>query len=226
MRPITHSIPKPMIPVLGKPFLEHQLKMLSDAGFRRMLLLAGYLSQKIEEYFGDGSSFGYELSYSYEPSPMGTGGALKNAEALLDESFVLLTGDTYLAIDYGAFLDVFRKTGAEALLVAYEKNDAAGNLPANTVANNTQVAADGLLTAYRRGTGEGLTDGLTHVDAGAVAYRKSILSRIPAGQKCSLEDEIYPQLIRERAMRAWATTVPFYDMGTPAGLDALAAKLA
>src|SRR5882724_12444014 len=71
MRPITETIPKPMIAVAGKPFLQHQLELLSGASCDRALLLVAYLGEQIQEYFGDGAKFGCHISYSYEPTLLG-----------------------------------------------------------------------------------------------------------------------------------------------------------
>src|SRR5262245_8655135 len=76
MRPVTETIPKPMIAVAGKPFLQWQLELLRNGGFQSALLLVAYLGEQIEQYFGDGKRFGGRVEYSYEPSPLGTGGAL------------------------------------------------------------------------------------------------------------------------------------------------------
>lgn len=223
MRPATETIPKPMIPVGGKPFLQHQIELLAAAGVRRVLLLISYLGEQIEQYFGDGSSFGCELTYSREPSPLGTGGALKNAAAKLDDEFMVLNGDTYLAIDYGAFIRAFRGSQSLAFIVAYGKpRPASAGAPAGKVANNLAVTPEGGVTAYRKHD----PAGLTHVDAGVIALRKEVIDRIPGGRKCSLEEEIFPSLICENRMAAWVTGEPFYDMGSPAGLEALAGKLA
>jgi NDP-sugar pyrophosphorylase family protein len=222
MRPITETIPKPMIPVLGRPFLEQQLELLASFGFRRTLLLLAYLGEKIEQYFGDGSARGWELSYSYEPSPLGTGGALKNAETKLENEFVLLNGDTLLMIDYDAARRAFRATNADAFVVAYEKSGSAvANTLANRVPNNLAVAPDGRVTAYRKHDPQSLT----HIDAGVLFLRKKVLEEIPAARPCSLEQEIFPRLIEEGRMQAWITTEPFYDMGSPEGLQALEARL-
>lgn len=223
MRPVTEKVPKPMIPVLGKPFLQHQIELLAGAGIRRVLLLVSYLGEQIERHFGNGSAQGWELSYSYEGSPLGTGGALKNAAAQLDGEFMVLNGDTYLAIDYGAFIGAFQKSCSSACIVAYDKSSpASAKTPAGKVAGNLAVMPDGRVAAYRKRGPEGLT----HVDAGVIALRKEVIEGIPAGRKCSVEEEVYPLLIRENRMRAWVTTEPFYDMGSPAGLEALEAKLA
>lgn len=222
MRPVTETIPKPMIQVTGKPFLQHQLELLRASGIDRSLLLVAYLGEKIEEYFGDGERLNLDIDYSYEQTPLGTGGALKNAEENLQNSFVLLNGDTYLGIDYSALLLKFATLQCAALIVAYKKpHGALSRLPADHVPNNLLVDKEGRVGSYRKSDSEGLT----HIDAGAIVLNKKILQMLPAGQRCSLEEEIYPKLIASGDMFAWVTQEPFYDMGSPAGLAALEEKL-
>ena len=231
MRPLTEKIPKPMIAIGDEPFLQRQFELLASFGLRRVLLLVAYLGEQIERHFGDGAKLGLRLAYSHEPAPLGTGGALKNAETQLDEEFVVLNGDTYLAIDYAALIHAFResRTAArtdaratartDAMIVAYDNS--VGALPA-PVPSNLVVASDGRVTAYRKRD----SHGLTHVDAGVVVLRREVLADIPSGKSCSLEEEIYPRLIAEGRMRAWVTREPFYDIGSPQGLAALTEKLA
>src|SRR5258708_19893033 len=222
MRGIRETIPKPMIMVAGKPFLQHQLELLRDAGISRALLLVAYLGEQIREYFGDGARFGCNVSYSFEPSLLGTGGALKNAEAQLLDYFVLVNGDTYLAIDYSELVGKFAEANCSALIVAYEKPAAVSqHIPANILPNNLGVDVEGVVTAYRKRDPEGLS----HIDAGVIVLKKGILAGFVTGQKCSLEEEIYPNLIARGEMRAWVTRQPFYDMGSPQGLAALEEKL-
>ena len=222
MRPATETIPKPMISVAGKPFLRHQLELLRANGIDRSLLLVSYLGEKIEEYFGDGEKWGLNIAYSYEQTPLGTGGALKNAEQKLQNSFILLNGDTYLEIDYAALLLKFVALRCSALIVAYKKPlGALSALPADHVPNNLWVDKEGRVTAYRKRDSEGMT----HIDAGAIVLDKAILKMLPDGQKCSLEEEVYPRLIEKGEMFGWVTSEPFYDMGSPAGLVALEEKL-
>jgi len=222
MRPATETIPKPMIQVAGKPFLQHQLELLRASGIDRSLLLVAYLGEKIEEYFGGGEKFKLNIEYSYEPTPLGTGGALKNAEPKLQNSFVLLNGDTYLEMDYSALLLKFTTLRCSALIVAYKKpHGALSSLPADHFPNNLLVNKEGRVDAYRKRDAEGLT----HIDAGAIVLDKKILQSLPGGQRCSLEEEIYPKLIADGEMFAWVTSEPFYDMGSPTGLAALEEKL-
>ena len=222
MRPITETIPKPMIAVAGEPFLQWQLKLLRGGGIANALLLVAYLGKQIEEYLGNGSETGACVEYSYERSPLGTGGALKNAEAKLRDWFVLVNGDTYLAIDYEKLMRDFAGADCQAMIVAYEKPAmATAAVPASGLPGNLGVSSDGKVAAYRKREPEGLN----HIDAGVIVLKKGVLANLPADQKCSLEEELYPQLIARGEMRAWVTTEPFYDMGSPAGLAALEAKL-
>lgn len=214
MRPLTETIPKALIEVCGKPFLHHQLELVRENGMSRVLLLVAHLGEKIEQRFGDGASLGLELSYSYEPAPLGTGGALKQAAGKLEDEFLVLNGDTFLAIDYGAMARDFREHRPAALIVAYDNHEP-------RTASNLSVAADGRVTAYRKRDPQGLTQ----IDAGAIMLRREVLEAIPPRRVCSLEEEVFPRLIEQGRMRAWVTREPFYDMGTPAGLEALARRL-
>src|SRR3989338_1997571 len=108
LSPITNMIPKPMVTVKDKPFLEYLLLMLKRNSLEKILLCVGYLGEKIEVYFGDGRRLGMEIKYSYEKEPLGTAGGLKLAENLLEEEFLVLYGDSYLDIDYSAFIYFFQ----------------------------------------------------------------------------------------------------------------------
>jgi NDP-sugar pyrophosphorylase family protein len=215
MRPVTETIPKPMIPVCGKPFLQHQLELLRRNGIERVLLLVSYLGEQIDQYFGRGDSLKMEIGYSYELSPLGTGGALKNASSKLEEKFLLLNGDTFLDVDYTAVIADFINHKPQALIVARKSAD----MP---VPNNLAVSADGQVTAYQKRNPENMTC----TDAGAIILARKVLDNIAPTQVCSLEEEVFPKLIKRGEMRAWVTPEPFFDMGSPAGLKALSEKLA
>ena len=214
MRPLTEKTPKPMLTVNGKPFLSHQIELLKSQGFSRFLLLVAYRGEEIRKFFLDGKSLGVHIEYSDEASPLGTGGALKNAEARLDSEFLLLNGDTFLDISYRELTAAYKACGCPALVVAYENGQK--RLP-----NNLAVASGGEVTAYSKKDAVGMT----HVDAGVIALDKRILELIPAGRSCSLEEEIYPVLVRRRELRAWPTSEAFIDIGSPAGLEALSRRL-
>ena len=101
LRPLTLKVPKPMVDINGKPFLEIKLKDMLKKGIRDYVFCIGYLGNMIEEYFGDGSRFGARIRYSYDGEKLlGPIGALKNAQNLLDEDFIVTYGDNYVDVNY------------------------------------------------------------------------------------------------------------------------------
>lgn len=203
LKPLTETIPKPMVAINGKPFLEYQLEWLHRCGFRRILLLTGYLSDAIKDHFQDGRRFDLSIDYSVEATPLGTAGALKWAEARLEDSFLLINGDTYLAIDYGVMVARFETSGTPALMAVYGNAD-------GIVPNNVAVSTEGLVSRYDKQR----SAGLTHVDAGAYVFRKQVVDGIPSGRVCSLEGEIFPALVASGELGAYPVTDRYYDIGT------------
>ncbi len=218
LRPLTDNIPKPMVPVHGRPYLAYQLDELKRQGIVDIVLLTGYLGETIEACFGDGSAAGMRVRYSREPSPLGTGGALKLAEPLLAEDFLLIYGDSYLPIRYGVAMDRLRTTQAAALVVALDNTPTLVDVP-----NNLALGADGFVARYEKGAGAAA--GLTHVEAGVVALTRRLVQRIPAGRVVSLEQEFFPRLIASHQLAAFATRQRFYDIGTPSRLKDIEAVL-
>lgn len=204
LRPITYKIPKPMVEICGKPFLEYQLELINKHGLTEALLLVSYLGEQIEEYFGNGSKIGMNLEYSYEDTPMGTGGALKIAEQKLANEFLLLNGDTLLPLDYGDLIHRFNEANKQGLVVAYSNIE-------SIVPNNLLVSeSDDIVLDYNKHD----DNEMTHIDAGAVVFKKEILEFIPDGRVCSLEKEIFGQLIERQQLIAYKTDNRFYDMGS------------
>jgi NDP-sugar pyrophosphorylase family protein len=216
--PVTQAVPKPMVPVAGAPYLEHQLRRLAEQSILDVVLLTGYLGEQIEEYFGDGSRLGLRLRYSREPFPLGTGGALREARALLEDVFLVIYGDSYLPIDYTAVYRQMEQSSAQGLLVVYDNSD-----EDTSVINNVEVDDEsGVVTRYEKDS----KDVLRYVEAGVLAFRKSALDLIPADGAVSLEKEIFPQLIARRALIAHVTRQRFYDIGTPERLQVIERLLA
>jgi len=207
LRPVTEKIPKCMAPVGGKPFLFYLLRLLQARGADEVVLCTGYLGEQVETYFGDGRGIGLKLRYSRESAGLlGTGGALKLAEPLLQHSFLVVNGDTYVDIDYKAIYRDFSRSNALALIVA-----------APTAENaRFDLAIDGnlLVTKYDKAN----SGGLNYINAGVMGLRRETLSAIPHGQPVSLEADIFPLLIDRRQVKAHVTTQPFYDIGSFAGL--------
>lgn len=211
LRPVTETIPKPMVPVAGVPYLEHQLRELARQEIRDVVLLTGYLGEQVEEYFGDGAALGMSLRYSREPQPLGTGGALKLAADELADTFLLIYGDSFLPINYRDVLESLQQhPEAEGLLVAYDNRLGDTSVTSNLDLSIENGAPAGWVTRYEK-DGEGLS----YVEAGVLAFRRPVVDLIRPGQVVSLEKEIFPQLIARRALLGYPTRTRFYDIGTP-----------
>lgn len=207
LRPLTSAVPKPMMPVLGKPFLEYQLELLRSYGIIDVVLSIGYLGDYIKDYFGDGSKMGLRIDYSLEEKPMGTAGGVKLASHLLDNEFFVAYGDSYLPIDYREVEDFFKASGKDGLLVAYDNKGKNSTEPPNV-----SVDGDMFVEKYKKGVKD---KDLKLVEAGILAFKKEVLDLIPDGWPVSLEEEIFPVLISRRELVCFATSQSFYDIGAP-----------
>ena len=99
LRPLTSNQPKPMVPIVGKPCMEHILELLREHGFEEVVVTVAFLPQAIRSYFGDGETLGLDISYSVEESPLGTAGSVRLASDVLDETFLVISGDALCDID-------------------------------------------------------------------------------------------------------------------------------
>lgn len=204
LRPITESIPKVMIEVNGNPFLEHQFNYLIRAGFKRFLLLVSYLGNVIENYFNDGSKYSIKIDYSYEKELMGTGGALKIANSKLDDSFILINGDTFYPLDYKDFMNSTSSIKDGGMIVVYDNRE-------KIAVNNIKVEPDKAISKYSK---KNYTSDMNGVDGGISFFSRDVLNLIPENKKLSLEEEIFPVLIKQRNLKAYFTDIRYYDIGT------------
>ena len=203
LRPLTHTVPKPMVLINGKPFLEYQLEMLKKNGFKDFILCTGYLGEKIEEYFGNGEKIGIHIKYSKESEPLGTGGALKNAQKLLEDEFTVIYGDSFLPMDYKSLIADFNKSKKLAMPVVFKNNP-------KIVLNNIEVSKTGEVLRYdKRNEGQS-----NYVEAGVHVFKKGVLNFVPENSVFSLEEELLPVLIKKGELNAHITNKRFYDIGT------------
>jgi len=210
LRPLTNNVPKPMVPIKGKPFLQHQMEFIRGFGLKDIVLLVGYFADQIIEYFGDGSKFNLNVQYSKETEPLGTGGALKNAQDQIAKEFLLLNGDTFLPIDYQDLLIHFHRNDTLATITVY-------NNPEESFKNNIAIGNSGLVVAYNKQE----SNEMKYVDAGALVLKKDALSLISGQGNCSLEEEIFPLMIDKMEMEAYITCQRFYDIGAIEGIRAV-----
>ncbi len=207
LRPLTERIPKAMVPVNGKPFLLHLLELLRDYGIKDIVLCIGYLGEQIKDYLNDGKDLGLNIKYSEEQGLLlGTGGALKQAQNLLDDYFLVINGDTYLPVDYGEIYNIFLKRNRKALMVVYDNQENTG------VKNNVAIDSNLMVIKYDKET---LDSDLTHVEAGVLVLERDALDMMNEEFPVSLEKGLYTALIQQRELAAYVTNQRFYDIGTP-----------
>jgi N-acetyl-alpha-D-muramate 1-phosphate uridylyltransferase len=203
--PMTQSVPKPMVVVAGKPFLEHEIGLLKRRGIRDFVLCVGYLGEKVEAHFGDGGRLGVRVRYSYDgPKLLGPAGALKRAEPLLEELFFVTYGDAYLRADYRGMMRALVASGKLGAMAVYENH--------NKYGKSDVALSEGLVVRYDKKGG-----GMEWVNFGVSALRKRALSLIPPGRECG-EEEFYGELIKRRELVAFPVGDRFYEIGTPDSL--------
>ena len=212
--PITRTIPKAMIPVRGRPFLEYQLALLKHHGVTDIILCVGYLGDMLESHFGDGSRLGVSIRYGREGDHLlGTAGALQNVERLLDNEFFVTYGDGYLTMDYQHAMAYFRRRRRLGLMVVYKNRDRYER--SNVVIKGPFVAA---YDKHNR------LPGMEYVDFGVSILRRETLQQVRPGRVSSLE-ELYAGLITQQQLLAYRARHRFYEIGSPRGLSEFEARV-
>lgn len=123
LRPLTNETPKPMLPIKGKPILQHAIENLKQFGVKKVIISIGYKAEQVKEYFGNGQRFGLEISYADESLPLGTGGAVKKAASGLEEPFFLVWGDNLMDIDWSALYRAFLKDKSQVTMTLTPRED-------------------------------------------------------------------------------------------------------
>jgi mannose-1-phosphate guanylyltransferase len=207
LRPLTEYMPKPMLPLMGRPLLAFTFDHLRAAGVERAVLACGYLPTAIEEHFGD--RYGeLELEYRVEPEPLGTGGALRFAAAQLDRTFLALNGDSLREAELRHLIAFHRERGAKATILLTQVSD---------------PSRYGLVRIDNRGRVLGFVEkpppdeiDTDLINAGLYVLEPEVLELIPSGKPASVEREIFPRLAEEGSLYALALPGYWLDVGTPA----------
>ena len=205
LKRLTEKVPKVMLPVKGRPFIVYLLELLTDSGINQIVLCVGYLGEQVREYLGNGRKLGINIAYSQEKKLLGTGGALKQAQGLLDERFLVINGDTYLPINYKEVESSFFHRGKKAMVVVYDNREDTG------VKNNVVLDDHLMVVRYDK---EKPDPGIGYVEAGILVLKRETLDIIPNKYPVSLEAGLYPTLIQQQELAAYITRQRFYDIGT------------
>ncbi|ACB40675.1 nucleotidyltransferase family protein [Pyrobaculum neutrophilum] len=186
LAPLTSEVPKPLLPVGGRPILVRQIEWLRRYGIVDIVLAVGYLRHKIFEALGDGRKYGVRLFYSVEEEPLGTGGAIKNAAPYItDDVFIVVNGD------------VLTDLPIEGLVEALEGADGAIALvPLRSPYGVVEFDSSGYISRFRE---KPLLEGF-YINAGVYALRKRVLSELP--DRGNIEETLFPSLAKQRRLKA------------------------
>ncbi|GAB6189631.1 HAD-IIIA family hydrolase [Marinitoga arctica] len=211
LKSVVKDIPKPMAPINDIPFLEYIIKILKENGFKKILLLTGYKSEIIENYFENGNKFGIKIEYSKEKEPVGTGGAIFNAWKKIDDEFILINGDTFFDIQYEILFDFIKEKKSESLIaLRFSENISRyGFVNINEDYKIMEFIEKGHFPENR-------VDG--YINGGIYYLKKEIIEKYYKKykeKKVSIEKEIFPELIKEKKLYGLPTGGKFIDIGIP-----------
>ena len=208
LRPLTCNTPKSMVPVLNTPFLEHVIRYLSRHNVNNIVLAQGHLSKPMEDYFGDGSRFGIKLTYVLESQPMGTAGAVKNADQYLEPTFLVMNGDIFTDLDLTAMLDFHKARQARCTIALTPVEDP-------TAYGLIETSSGGRITRFlEKPSWNQVTTNM--INAGTYILSKEILKPSPAGTCHSFERQLFPQLLETgEPLYAFPSNAYWIDIGTP-----------
>lgn len=209
IRRLAGNLPKSLLPVAGRPFIEHQLALLAAGGIRHVLLCTGFGVEAIEGHVGDGSAWGLAVRYSREEPdrPLGTGGAIVQALPMLEDCFLLLYGDVYLRVDYLAVASAFLSQECPAMMCVYRN---AGRWDKS----NVRVRG-GRVTYYCKDIPPGEA---AWIDYGLSAFKRQVFAPYRlTGTPLDLAS-VQSVLVERGEMSAYRASRRFFEIGSPAGL--------
>jgi mannose-1-phosphate guanylyltransferase len=206
LRPLTSTVPKPVVPLVDRPFLAYMLEWLKRHGIEDIVLAMGYLPTAVRNVLGDGSAWGVRLRYVEEPDPRGTAGALKYAEDLLEDRFLLLNGDVLTDINLSEQIAQHERTEAVATLALVPVADP-------TAYGLVRLEDDGSVREFVEKPSMDQVD-TNLISAGAYVLEREILDMVAADQNVSIEREVWPRLIGN-GLYGFAADAYWLDIGTP-----------
>ncbi len=187
LRPLTSNQPKPMVPIVGKPCMEHIVELLKAHGFEDVIVTLAFMPQAIRGYFGDGESYGLSIGYSVEESPAGTAGSVKLAEEALDEPFLVISGDALCDIDLGALVRFHREKGA---LVTIGLKSVPNPLEFGIVVTDEDGRIERFLE--KPSWGQVFTD---TINTGIYVLEPEVLRHVPDDRPYDFSKELFPLLL-------------------------------
>jgi MurNAc alpha-1-phosphate uridylyltransferase len=208
LRPASLTIPKSLIPVAGRPFIDHQMELLRRQGARKVVICCGYLGKQLEDHVGDGVKYGLIVTYSYDGDPLlGTGGAIKKAVPQLGDTFMVLYGDSYLPIAFRPVAGAFRTSKADGLMTVF-RNDGRWDT------SNVEFT-DGVIRRYDK---INCAATMRHIDYGLSVFRGTVFNAWPADKPFDLA-AVLQGLLAAGRLQGFEVNERFYEVGSPVGIE-------
>jgi mannose-1-phosphate guanylyltransferase len=208
LRPLTYTVVKAMVPILNKPFIEYVFRYLSSHQIREIILAMGYKPDCITDYFGDASQLGTRLIYSVETEPLGTAGAVKNAEQHIDDDFFVMNGDIFTDLNLTEMLRFHENKGAKVTIALAPVEDPTRFGVVETDSNQR------VTRFIEKPKPEQVTSNM--INAGIYIVEREILNRVPQGKRLMFERDVFPILLSEgEPVFGYATDAYWIDTGTP-----------
>ncbi len=205
---LTKNLPKCLVEVNGKPFVDWQLTLLAKEGFSDIVFCVSYKSKEIQDYIGNGSRWGLKIRYSLDgDTQLGTGGAILAALPLLGSSFGVIYGDSYLPVDYSAVDRKFQDSNDLALMTVYKNEN-------NFDSSNVEFKK-GILINYEKGS---KSKEMHYIDYGLSYFRKEAFTSLDLPKVFDLS-ELCHKLSKARQIRGYEVFIRFYEIGSPEGID-------
>ncbi len=208
LQPLTCNVPKPMIPLANRPFMEHLLIRLREQGIHDIILAVRYLAERFRESLGDGSQFGVNVSVYEEPEPLGTAGAIKNVEHLLNDTTFVFNGDAMTDLDLRAMLAFHRERQSKATIaLTYVDDPSQYGL--------VEIDGDNRIKRFlEKPSAEDITSNL--INAGTYILEPELLSYIPPEQHFMFERGLFPVLLQRREpVFGYPSRAYWTDIGKP-----------
>ncbi len=206
LRPLTTTVPKPVVPLVDRPFIAFMLDWLRSHEVHDIVMSCGHMASGVRNVLGDGSAFGVMLRYVEEPQPLGTGGALKYAAPLLEDRFLMLNGDVLTDIDLSAQLAQHERTGARATLALTPVEDPSAY-------GLVRTADGGEVTEFVEKPAPDQID-TRNISAGAYVLERSVLDLLEEDQPASIERDVFPRLVGN-GLYGFVSDGYWLDIGTP-----------
>ncbi len=206
LRPLTSTVPKPVVPLVDRPFMAYMLEWLKRHGVDDVVMSCGFLASGVRNVLGDGSAYRIRLRYVEEPQPMGTGGALKFCESLLDDRFLMLNGDVLTDMDITAQLEQHERTGAVGTLALTPVED-----PSNY--GLVRLQDDLTVRGFVEKPSPDQID-TNRISAGCYVLERSVLDLLEEGKPASIERDVFPRLVGN-GLYGHNVSGYWMDIGTP-----------